>query len=143
MLPWSIFAANGVNEREIFSGEASEGIVEALGQATDLAREHLAKAEAAIAALPTISAPPSPRSPCSRPSWRCCRAKPIPSPQPPTTPTGARSPGWPGGPSAIAEMRRCSRPNGEPVERIEVVPLYRPLPSATNSALSRPASCPS
>ena len=53
MLPWSIFAANGVQEREIFSGTDSERLHEALGQVTDLARDHLAKAGAAIAALPT------------------------------------------------------------------------------------------
>jgi phytoene synthase len=52
MLPWSIFAANGVQEREIFSGQESEGLVEALGQITELAQGHLIKAEAAIAALP-------------------------------------------------------------------------------------------
>jgi phytoene synthase len=52
MLPWSIFAANGVQEREIFSGQESEGLIEALGQITELAAGHLAKAEAAIAALP-------------------------------------------------------------------------------------------
>ncbi|UXN73007.1 squalene/phytoene synthase family protein [Devosia sp. A8/3-2] len=52
MLPWSIFAANGVQEREIFSGRESEGLIEALGQITELAQGHLAKAEAAIAALP-------------------------------------------------------------------------------------------
>ncbi len=53
MLPWSILAANGVLEREIFSGTQSEGLHEALGQVTDLARDHLAKAETAIATLPT------------------------------------------------------------------------------------------
>lgn len=52
MLPWSIFAANGVQEREIFSGHEGEGLVEALGQITELAQGHLIKAEAAIAALP-------------------------------------------------------------------------------------------
>ena len=52
MLPWSIFAANGVQEREIFSGQESEGLIEALGQITELAQGHLAKADAAIAALP-------------------------------------------------------------------------------------------
>ncbi|HWU19665.1 MAG TPA: phytoene/squalene synthase family protein [Devosia sp.] len=52
MLPWSIFAANGVVEREIFSGQESEGLIEALGQITELAQGHLAKAEAAIAVLP-------------------------------------------------------------------------------------------
>ena len=57
MLPWSIFAANGVQEREIFSGTQSEGLHEALGQVTDLARDHLAKAEAAVAALPATLRP--------------------------------------------------------------------------------------
>ena len=52
MLPWSIFAANGVHEGEIFSGTESEGVVEALGQIGELASEHLGKAEAAIANLP-------------------------------------------------------------------------------------------
>lgn len=52
MLPWSIFAANGVTEREIFSGQESEGLIEAFGQITELAAGHLAKAETAIAALP-------------------------------------------------------------------------------------------
>ena len=52
MLPWSIMAANGVTEDEIFSGTASEGVVEALGQIAELAVEHLNKAEAAIRQLP-------------------------------------------------------------------------------------------
>lgn len=52
MLPWSIMAANGVTEGEIFSGTASEGVVEALGQIAELAVEHLNKAEAAIRELP-------------------------------------------------------------------------------------------
>ena len=52
MLPRAIFAANGVGEDEIFSGTESEGLVEALGQVSDLAREHLGRADAAIAALP-------------------------------------------------------------------------------------------
>jgi phytoene synthase len=52
MLPWSVFAANGVQEGEIFAGTASEGLVEALGQLSEIAADHLAKAEIAIAALP-------------------------------------------------------------------------------------------
>jgi phytoene synthase len=52
VLPWSIMAANGVAEGEIFSGRASEGVVEALGQVSELAAGHLAKAEAAINGLP-------------------------------------------------------------------------------------------
>ena len=57
MLPWSIFAANGVREAELFSGTDSEGLHEALGQITDIAREHLAKAEIGIAALPVALRP--------------------------------------------------------------------------------------
>lgn len=53
MLPWSIFAANGVQERDIFSGRDSEGVVEALSQIAELAAEHLTKAETAITALPS------------------------------------------------------------------------------------------
>lgn len=52
MLPWSILEANGVREREIFSGIESEGLVEALGQIAELAADHLGKADVAIAALP-------------------------------------------------------------------------------------------
>jgi 15-cis-phytoene synthase len=51
-LPWSIFAANGVNEGEIFSGTASEGLLAAYAQLIDVAADHLAKAESAIAAQP-------------------------------------------------------------------------------------------
>jgi|SRR5690554_5333410 15-cis-phytoene synthase len=52
MLPWSIFEANGVLEGEIFSGVESDGLSEALGQISELAADHLGKAEAAIASLP-------------------------------------------------------------------------------------------
>lgn len=52
VLPWSIMAANGVTEDEIFSGTVSEGVVEALGQVAELAGEHLTKAERAIRGLP-------------------------------------------------------------------------------------------
>ncbi|MGV8830483.1 MAG: phytoene/squalene synthase family protein [Devosia sp.] len=52
MLPGNIFVANGVHEGEIFSGTESEGLSEALGQIGELASDHLAKAETAIAALP-------------------------------------------------------------------------------------------
>ena len=51
-LPWSIFAANGVRENEVLAGQVSEGLLEAHAQIIDLAREHLGKAEAAIAQLP-------------------------------------------------------------------------------------------
>lgn len=52
MLPWAIFEANGVREGEIFSRTESDGLHEALGQIEELAEDHLAKAEAAITALP-------------------------------------------------------------------------------------------
>ncbi len=53
VLPWSVFAANGVQEGEIFAGTDSEGLHEALGQIAEMADEHLRKAKAAIAALPS------------------------------------------------------------------------------------------
>lgn len=56
-LPWSIFAANGVTEGEIFSGQVSEGLLAAYAQVIDLAREHLDKAEAAIVRLPKALRP--------------------------------------------------------------------------------------
>ena len=52
MLPWSILEANGVREGEIFARTDSEGLHAALGQFTEIAAEHLQKAEAAIALLP-------------------------------------------------------------------------------------------
>lgn len=52
MLPWSILAANGVREGEIFSGTESEGLAAALGQIAELASGHLDKAETAITQLP-------------------------------------------------------------------------------------------
>lgn len=51
-LPWSVFAANGVHEQEIFEGRVSEGLLAALAQIKDLARDHVARAAIAIAALP-------------------------------------------------------------------------------------------
>lgn len=51
-LPWSVFAANGVREGEIFSGTISEGLLAARAQLTDMAREHLDAAAPAIGALP-------------------------------------------------------------------------------------------
>ena len=56
-LPWSVLAANGVHEREVFAGEVSEGLLAAHAQLADLAKEHLGKAEAAIAALPKALRP--------------------------------------------------------------------------------------
>lgn len=51
-LPMNIFAANGVTDGEILAGRESEGLFAALGQISDLATEHLGKAQHAIAALP-------------------------------------------------------------------------------------------
>jgi phytoene synthase len=51
-LPWSILAANGVTENEVFSGAVSEGLLAALGQISDIARSHLDKALVAIELLP-------------------------------------------------------------------------------------------
>jgi phytoene synthase len=51
-LPMNIFAANGVSDGEILAGQQSEGLFAALGQISDLAVEHLDKAQRAIAALP-------------------------------------------------------------------------------------------
>lgn len=56
-LPWSILAANGVRENEVFAGTVSEGLLAAHAQFADLARDHLGKAEAAIAALPRLLRP--------------------------------------------------------------------------------------
>lgn len=52
MLPWTIFEANGVREGEIFAGIESDGLSEALGQISEMAADHLTRAEAAIALLP-------------------------------------------------------------------------------------------
>jgi phytoene synthase len=52
ILPWAVFAANGVHEQEIFEGRLSEGLLAALAQIHDLACDHLRKAQPAIAALP-------------------------------------------------------------------------------------------
>jgi phytoene synthase len=51
-LPWSILGANGVAEREVFSGTVSEGLLAAHAQLHDIARGHIEKAAAAIATLP-------------------------------------------------------------------------------------------
>jgi len=50
-LPLSIFVANGVREEEVFAGRETAGILAARQQFCELAREHLAKAEASIKLL--------------------------------------------------------------------------------------------
>lgn len=57
MLPWTILAANGVRENEIFAGQDSEGLHAALSQVAELAQGHLDKARNAIAALPSSLRP--------------------------------------------------------------------------------------
>jgi phytoene synthase len=52
MLPWSLLQANGVQETELFRGQGSEGVHEALSQMGEIAADHFAKAETAIAQLP-------------------------------------------------------------------------------------------
>jgi phytoene synthase len=56
-LPWSVLAANGVTEGEVFGGQTSEGLAEALSQLSEMAAEHLSKATAAIDALPRALRP--------------------------------------------------------------------------------------
>lgn len=51
-LPASVFAAHGVAETDIFSGNATEGMRNALGQLREMAIEHLARAQAAAGKLP-------------------------------------------------------------------------------------------
>ena len=51
-LPWSVFAANGVSETDILAGRPGPGLGAARAQLLELAREHAAKAENAVAALP-------------------------------------------------------------------------------------------
>jgi 15-cis-phytoene synthase len=57
MLPLSVLEANGVREAEIFAGQDSEGLHEALGQFAEMAHEHLQKAEAAIRLMPRTLRP--------------------------------------------------------------------------------------
>jgi phytoene synthase len=51
-LPWSIFAANGAGEQDVLAGRRGPGIDSARRQLIELARDHAARAKAAIAALP-------------------------------------------------------------------------------------------
>ena len=51
-LPWSVMAANGVREEQVLAGEANEGLLAARRQLSELAGDHLAKAEQAISGLP-------------------------------------------------------------------------------------------
>lgn len=51
-LPRDVFAVCGVPEADVLAGQASEGLAIALTRLIDVAREHLAKADAAISRLP-------------------------------------------------------------------------------------------
>ncbi|MBI4920506.1 MAG: phytoene/squalene synthase family protein [Devosia nanyangense] len=52
VLPWSVLAANGVNQSEVFAGTMSEGLAAGLAQLADMAEGHVTKADVAIRALP-------------------------------------------------------------------------------------------
>ena len=56
-LPLSVFSANGVTDGEILAGRESEGLFAALGQISDLAGEHLDKAEMAVRRMPRALRP--------------------------------------------------------------------------------------
>lgn len=60
-LPMPLLQAHGVSERQVFLGQAGPGVSSLLEQVADLAREHLAKADTAIAGLP----------PSLRPAFAC------------------------------------------------------------------------
>jgi phytoene synthase len=51
-LPWQVFEICGVKEGEVLAGQQSDAIAVALTKLVDTAREHLRKADTAIAALP-------------------------------------------------------------------------------------------
>jgi phytoene synthase len=52
VLPWSVFAANGVSEGEVLAGQVGAGISASLRQLAEMAEAHLAQAAAAIRLLP-------------------------------------------------------------------------------------------
>ncbi len=56
-LPWSVLAANGVREAEVFSGTVSEGLLAAMQQLRETAGDHLERAAQAINALPAEARP--------------------------------------------------------------------------------------
>jgi phytoene synthase len=56
-LPWSVFAAHGIDEKDVFAGKESPGVRQALAEIEAMAQEHLGKAEAAIRRLPKTLRP--------------------------------------------------------------------------------------
>lgn len=56
-LPWSVFAANGVSEGDLFGGVPSEGVQAATAQLREVASQHLEKAAASIEELPAAIKP--------------------------------------------------------------------------------------
>jgi phytoene synthase len=56
-LPLAIFAANGVTDQQMLAGENSAAIATATRQLREIARNHLSKAEEAIAQLPKTMRP--------------------------------------------------------------------------------------
>jgi phytoene synthase len=73
-LPWSILTANGVHETDVLSGQSSEGLAAAMQQLAEIARDHLAKAEATVAALPRQLRPAFAQSALLTPQLRCVEA---------------------------------------------------------------------
>lgn len=51
-LPWSVFAANGVEESELLAGQPTIAILQTIAQLREIAGEHLTKATDAIKLLP-------------------------------------------------------------------------------------------
>jgi phytoene synthase len=51
-LPWDVFAACGVKEADVLAGQPNDGLAVALTKLSEIAAEHLRKAEAAIRVLP-------------------------------------------------------------------------------------------
>lgn len=51
-LPWTIFAAHGVSEGELFAGQPTDGILAATAQLREIAAGHLDRAETEIRKLP-------------------------------------------------------------------------------------------
>lgn len=52
-LPWSIFAAHGVQEGELFAGQPTEGILASTAALREIALGHLDKAQTAIVEVPS------------------------------------------------------------------------------------------
>jgi len=56
-LPWDVFATCGVADGEVLAGQATDGLAVALTRLSDIAAEHLRRADTAVAALPRLLRP--------------------------------------------------------------------------------------